>query len=128
MLNRFSKFNPDERSILRVLLNGHINQVSEISVDLGVRTAAYTVVLEELENELNECEGDYRDMSDQSCYQKAKAKGERTFTLRAQDESSPKIIAAWIKENIETAPEDKLIEALGAAIEMRQHPHRKRAD
>ena len=67
-------------------------------------------------------------MSDQNCYEKAKARGERTFTLVGQDRSSPKIVVEWIKENIETAPAAKLREALEAALEMRDTKNRKSAD
>ena len=64
-------------------------------------------------------------MSEESCYTKAKALGERTFTLRAQDLTAPSTIGEWIKQNIRTAPREKLIEAIDAAIEMREwHNHK----
>jgi hypothetical protein len=67
-------------------------------------------------------------MSDQKCYEKAKEKGEPTFTLRAQDATSPYVICDWIKANISTCPAEKLKEALDAAIEMRDWPDKKLAD
>lgn len=65
---------------------------------------------------------------DQSCYEKAKARGQQTFTLVEQDRSSPKVIAYWILENIETAPPEKLIDAVKDAIAMRGYAYRKSAD
>ena len=65
---------------------------------------------------------------DTKVHAKAKGKGEPTFTLRVQDESSSLCIAEWIKLNIETAPVDKLREALDAAIAMREWPNRRHAD
>lgn len=65
---------------------------------------------------------------DDDCHRKAKERGEQTFTLVAQDRSSPRVICEWIKENIETAPEEKLIDALLDAIAMRANPLRKNAD
>jgi hypothetical protein len=67
-------------------------------------------------------------MSDQDCYNKGRAKGERTFTLRSQDLTAPKVIGEWIKENIETASPEKLLDALDAALEMRRWPTRKMPD
>jgi len=67
-------------------------------------------------------------MSDQECYEKAIARGDSTFTLVGQDLSSPKVICEWIKENIETAPMHKLLEALDRAILMRNVIGRKHAD
>ncbi len=67
-------------------------------------------------------------MSDQKCYDKAVARGERTFTLVARDISSPEVICEWIKQNINTAPEEKLNEALEAALEMRNNACRRFAD
>lgn len=46
-----------------------------------------------------------------------------TFTL-----PSPRVICEWIKENIETAPAEKLRCALEDALMMRQNPRRKRTD
>lgn len=67
-------------------------------------------------------------LSDAECFQRAKSRGQSTFTLVAQDASSPRIICEWIKENIETCPSGKLFEALSRAIEMRNNPFRKSAD
>jgi len=65
---------------------------------------------------------------DYECHKKAVERGQQTFTLVAQDRSSPKTIAFWILENIETAPAEKLHEALFEALIMREHPNRKNAD
>ena len=45
---------------------------------------------------------------------------EKKWALRAQDKSAPKIIALWIAENIETAPDSKLRYALEEALQMRR--------
>lgn len=66
--------------------------------------------------------------NDHSCFEKGKANGEQLFTLRAQDETTPTVIAYWILQNIETAGEDKLRHALEDALRARKWPHRKRAD
>lgn len=65
---------------------------------------------------------------DKESADKAHAKRENTFTLRAQDESSPLVIGFWIACNIETAPRDKLIQALDIALAMRENTPRKKAD
>ena len=65
---------------------------------------------------------------DSSCYQRAQARGHLTFTLTGADLSSPKTICFWIMENIETAPFEKLIDALQHALIMRATLHRKHAD
>ena len=65
---------------------------------------------------------------DGTCFQKARARGDQTFTLVGQDRSSPKVICEWIKENIETAPEEKLVDALMDALAMRENSKRKHAD
>lgn len=65
---------------------------------------------------------------DMECFVRAKARGQKTFTLVAQDRTTPRVICAWIMENIETAPEDKLRRAMEDAIEMRRHYPRKYAD
>lgn len=51
-----------------------------------------------------------------SCYRKA-GEDEELFVLRAQDQTMPYIIVEWIKANIQTAPRQKLIEALECARE-----------
>lgn len=66
--------------------------------------------------------------SDKECYEKALLRGQRTFTLVGQDLSSPGVICEWIKVNIETAPADKLFDALQAALVMRGQGGRKVAD
>lgn len=67
-------------------------------------------------------------LMDDGCYSRARARGEQTFTLVARDKSSPRTICFWIMENIETCPEEKLIDALMDALAMRQNLHRKTAD
>lgn len=66
--------------------------------------------------------------SDKDCYEKAVARGQRTFTLVAQDYTAPATICEWIKRNILHCPAEKLREALEAAIDMRGFEHTKRAD
>jgi hypothetical protein len=65
---------------------------------------------------------------DSECYAKAVARGDETFTLVGQDRSAPRTIAYWILENIETAPEQKLVDALHDALRMRATAKRKTAD
>lgn len=69
-----------------------------------------------------------RDLSDNECFRKAQARGDVTFTVVGQDRSAPRVICEWIKENIESCPEDKLFEALRRAIVMRETLVRKDAD
>lgn len=69
----------------------------------------------------------YREITER-CYEKARQRGQRTFTLVEQDVTSVRLIAEWIKENIETAPSGKLHDALAHAIAMRDYPSRKNAD
>jgi hypothetical protein len=65
---------------------------------------------------------------DVQCFTKARDRGQHTFTLVAQDRTSPRTIAFWILENIETAPPQKLFDALEDALTMRKWPERKAAD
>jgi hypothetical protein len=65
---------------------------------------------------------------DNRCFAKAKQRGQRTFTVIEQDKTAPSTIAWWILQNIETAPAEKLHEALQDAIDMRAYPNRKAAD
>lgn len=65
---------------------------------------------------------------DNECQRKAYLRGDETFTLVGQDQSSPRVIAFWILENIETCPPQKLVAALNDAIRMRGLPRRKTAD
>jgi hypothetical protein len=69
-----------------------------------------------------------RDLTDKTCFAKAQERGDQTFTVVGRDMSSPRVICEWIKENIETCPEDKLHEALNRAIVMRSLASRRRAD
>lgn len=66
--------------------------------------------------------------TDGHCFAKAKARGQRTFTLVDQDRTSPKTIAFWIMENMESAPDAKLREALESALAMRRAKYRHDAD
>jgi hypothetical protein len=66
--------------------------------------------------------------NDATCYEKAKAKGEPTFTLRAQDMTAPQTILHWMSLNAETLTHTKLASAGAIAAVMRDWPHRKRAD
>lgn len=65
---------------------------------------------------------------DANCYTKAVERGQRTFTLVAQDVSAPVVIAEWIKQNIMTCPVEKLHQAIEDAVAMRDYPKRKHAD
>jgi len=53
---------------------------------------------------------------------------EEVFPLLGHDFSSPSVVAFWILQNIDTAPAEKLREALACALKMRQTPGRKVAD
>ncbi len=66
--------------------------------------------------------------SDTKVYAKAKNRGQETFTLVAQDRTSPRTILFWIGENFETAPPEKLRDAFERALRMREFPERKWAD
>ena len=63
-----------------------------------------------------------RNIHTDESYIKAKARNQRTFTLVEQDRSTVETIAYWILQNIRTAPESKLHDALQVAIEMREYP------
>ena len=67
-------------------------------------------------------------VNDYKCFERARERGQNTFTLVAQDKSAARVICEWIKENIETCPPDKLRVALEDAIAMRDYPNRKAAD
>ena len=58
----------------------------------------------------------------------ADREGLERFTLHAKDRTAPSTICDWIVRNIETAPEEKLREALECAIEMRNYSPRKMPD
>ncbi len=66
--------------------------------------------------------------SDTKVYAKARNRGQETFTLVAQDRTSPRTILFWIGENFETAPPEKLRDAFERALRMREFPERKWAD
>lgn len=50
------------------------------------------------------------------------------FTLHSKDLTAPATIVDWIKLNILTAPDKKLIEALECALEMRRNPEKRMPD
>lgn len=50
------------------------------------------------------------------------------FTLHSKDLTAPAAIAEWIKLNILTAPDEKLISALECALEMRCNPDKRMPD
>lgn len=53
--NRFAKFNPLERDVIRILLQNHANSVSEIALYRDeVYVASYLAVIEALEKEVTE--------------------------------------------------------------------------
>lgn len=66
--------------------------------------------------------------SDTQVYAKARNRGQETFTLVAQDRTSPRTILFWIGENFETAPPEKLRDAFERALRMREYNPRKWAD
>ena len=49
------------------------------------------------------------------------------FVLKETDETAPWIILEWIRENINTAPEDKLRSAFEQALAMRKADDKRRA-
>jgi phosphatidylethanolamine-binding protein (PEBP) family uncharacterized protein len=65
---------------------------------------------------------------DNLCFAKAKERGQKTFTLVAQDASAVKTIAHWIYLNIETSPAAKLHQAIDDCIAMREFPNKKNPD
>ena len=66
--------------------------------------------------------------AEDGCYEKARKRGQMTFTVVEQDRTAVRTIGFWIMENLEHAPAAKLRLALEEAIEMREHPGRKWAD
>lgn len=66
--------------------------------------------------------------AEEGCIRRARERGDEMFTLVGQDLSSPTVICEWIKQNIETAPPNKLKNALERALVMRETAHRKHAD
>ena len=65
---------------------------------------------------------------DNTCIQKAKARGQMTFTVVEQDATAVETVAEWIKLNARTAPPAKLYEALEFVLAAREFPNQKRAD
>ena len=68
------------------------------------------------------------DDPDSQIFARAKTRGQRTFTLVEQDATAVECIAFWIMRNIETAPDDKLRDALERCLEMRKFTPQKHAD
>ena len=50
------------------------------------------------------------------------------FTIHSKDLTGPATIAEWIKLNILTAPDAKLIDALEVALQMRRNPDKRMPD
>lgn len=69
-----------------------------------------------------------RNREEDRCLSRADELEVERFTLHAQDFSAPTVVVEWIKQNIETAPERKLRDALDCALRMRQYTNRKNAD
>ena len=69
-----------------------------------------------------------QDDRDTQVHAKAKQRKQRTFTLVEQDRSTVATIGFWILQNIETAPAEKLHDALETAVQMRSFPSRRAAD
>ena len=65
---------------------------------------------------------------DSRVHARAKERGQKTFTLIEQDRSTQRTIAFWILENVETAPEEKLVDALKQAIAKQWPEPRERRD
>lgn len=65
--------------------------------------------------------------ADVGCFARAYAKGEPTFTLRAQDQTAAELVLKWIALNPK-APMHKLEEAFAIARRMQSWPDQKRAD
>lgn len=65
-----------------------------------------------------------------TCYEKALATGEPTFTLRAQDISAPIVIDQWAAMNELALGKDhpKIVGARAIANRMRLWPGRRQAD
>lgn len=65
---------------------------------------------------------------DSKIYEKARRRGQKTFCLIEQDVTAVLTIAHWICFNIETAPDDKLRDALESCLQWRHYKGRKLAD
>jgi len=50
--NRFRRFSPEEREIMRCLLEAHANAVAQIAIAIDVRVFQYLWRVEQLENEV----------------------------------------------------------------------------
>lgn len=68
--------------------------------------------------------------TDGECFQKAKANGEPTFTLRAQDISAPIVVDQWAAMNELALGKNhpKIVGARAIANLMREWPNRRQAD
>ena len=56
---------------------------------------------------------------DYKCFEKARAAGEMTFTVRERDITAPLTILRWIELNFATCPREKLLDAFHDALNMR---------
>jgi len=68
--------------------------------------------------------------TDFACFVKAKDKGEKTFTIRAQDSSAPEVIEFWayLNEPALGSGHPKIVGARAMAEQMRAWPGRRQAD
>jgi hypothetical protein len=64
---------------------------------------------------------------DYQCFEKARAKGEMTFTVVEHDLTSPLTILRWIELNFATCPREKLLDAFHDALNMRDSTIPKKA-
>lgn len=64
---------------------------------------------------------------DNECHRKAISRGQQTFTLVEQDQTSAKTVLAWIWLNWDTAPVSKLRDAFEDAICFKCSPIQKKA-
>lgn len=62
------------------------------------------------------------------CLETADRESLERFTLIGKDQTAAATVCDWIGRNIDTAPADKLREALDCALRMRETRHRKAAD
>lgn len=65
---------------------------------------------------------------DTGIHARAKARGEKTFTLIERDPTTVETIAYWILKNIQTASSEKLHNAIDVCVNMRDYPNKLVAD
>lgn len=71
------------------------------------------------DNEPLEGQRDLAVKMDNKCYDKARARGEQTFTLIERDPTAPRTILRWIELNWDTASISKLRDAFEDALCMK---------